>query len=129
MTTDQPAIIAYDGVGRWSCSECDHVHTGIEFDYICIGCACECVPVCEKYPSLTSDQIDTATISVDGGKPTDYDGFDTNVAGADFLVDIDFATAELDNINSQRREGEGPFTSVTIVARLHDGTTVEWATS
>ena len=80
--------------------------------------------------TLTSDQIETATISVDGGEPTDYDGFDANVVGADFLVgDFDFATAELDNINSQRREGEGPFTSVTIVARLHNGTTIEWATS
>ena len=77
--------------------------------------------------TLTSDQIDTATISVDGGEPTDYDGFDTNVVGADFLVDIDFATAELANINSQREEGEDPYTSVSIVARLHDGTTVEWA--
>jgi len=79
--------------------------------------------------TLTSDQIDTATISVDGGEPTDYEGFDANVVGADFLVDIDFATAELDNINSQRREGEGPYTSVSIVARLHNGTIVGWATS
>jgi len=78
--------------------------------------------------TTASDQIDTATISVDGGEPTDYDGFDANVVGADFLVDIDFATAELDNINSQREEGEGPFTSVTIVAQLYNGTTVEWAT-
>ena len=35
-------------------------------------------------------------------------------------------TVELDNINSQRREGEEPFTSVTIVTELHDGRAVTW---
>jgi len=75
--------------------------------------------------TINSSQVASATISVDGGPATDYDGFDVGVAGRTVNIWESFAADEMHNINSQREDE--PVRSVVIVADLHDGSTVTFA--
>jgi hypothetical protein len=46
MTNETPSTQppTYDGTSAWQCTECGHTHTGIQLNWICIGCPCEYVP-------------------------------------------------------------------------------------
>ena len=48
---------AYDGEGPWHCTECGHNHQGVRFDYICIGCPCDFVPICDAYPQMNPTEV------------------------------------------------------------------------